>query len=56
VIAQTRPELVRKIVLAGTGPAGGVGISNVGTKLYVLWRIAIRGQTRATPPFQPRMG
>jgi pimeloyl-ACP methyl ester carboxylesterase len=29
VIAQTRPELVRKIVLAGTGPAGGTGISNV---------------------------
>jgi pimeloyl-ACP methyl ester carboxylesterase len=33
VIAQTRPELVRKIVLAGTGPAGGVGISNVGAVL-----------------------
>jgi pimeloyl-ACP methyl ester carboxylesterase len=33
VIAQTRPELVRKIVLAGTGPAGGVGISNIGTIL-----------------------
>ncbi len=33
VIAQTRPELVRKIVLAGTGPAGGVGISDVGTIL-----------------------
>jgi pimeloyl-ACP methyl ester carboxylesterase len=30
VIAQTRPELVRKIVLAGTGPAGGAGISDVG--------------------------
>jgi pimeloyl-ACP methyl ester carboxylesterase len=28
-IAQTRPELVRKIVLAGTGPAGGKGIANV---------------------------
>jgi pimeloyl-ACP methyl ester carboxylesterase len=26
MIAQTRPELVRKIVLAGTGPAGGMGI------------------------------
>jgi pimeloyl-ACP methyl ester carboxylesterase len=33
VIAQTRPELVRKIVLAGTGPAGGVGISDVGAIL-----------------------
>jgi pimeloyl-ACP methyl ester carboxylesterase len=33
VIAQTRPELVRKIVLAGTGPAGGVGISDIGAVL-----------------------
>jgi pimeloyl-ACP methyl ester carboxylesterase len=32
-IAQTRPELVRKIVLAGTGPAGGVGISDIGAVL-----------------------
>jgi len=29
VIARTEPELVRKIVLAGTGPAGGVGIDKV---------------------------
>jgi pimeloyl-ACP methyl ester carboxylesterase len=33
VIAQTRPDLVRKIVLAGTGPAGGTGISDVGAVL-----------------------
>jgi pimeloyl-ACP methyl ester carboxylesterase len=33
VIAQTRPDLVRKIVLAGTGPAGGVGISDIGAVL-----------------------
>jgi len=33
VIAQTRPELVRKIVLAGTGPAGAKGISDVGSIL-----------------------
>jgi pimeloyl-ACP methyl ester carboxylesterase len=33
VIAETRPELVRRIVLAGTGPAGGVGISDVGAVL-----------------------
>jgi len=32
-IAQTRPALIRKIVLAGTGPAGGVGISDVGAIL-----------------------
>jgi pimeloyl-ACP methyl ester carboxylesterase len=33
VIAEKRPDLVRKIVLAGTGPAGGTGISNVGAVL-----------------------
>jgi pimeloyl-ACP methyl ester carboxylesterase len=33
VIAETRPELVRKIILAGTGPAGGAGISDVGAVL-----------------------
>jgi len=29
VIAQKEPQLVRRIVLAGTGPAGGVGIDKV---------------------------
>lgn len=29
VIAQQEPQLVRKIILAGTGPAGGVGIGKV---------------------------
>jgi pimeloyl-ACP methyl ester carboxylesterase len=29
VIAQQQPDLVRKIILAGTGPAGGEGIRNV---------------------------
>jgi pimeloyl-ACP methyl ester carboxylesterase len=29
VIAQTEPQLVRKIILAGTGPAGGEGIDKV---------------------------
>jgi len=33
VIAQQQPGLVRKIVLAGTGPAGGVGITDVNTIL-----------------------
>jgi pimeloyl-ACP methyl ester carboxylesterase len=32
-VAQLRPNLVRKIVLAGTGPAGGAGISDVGAVL-----------------------
>ena len=29
VIAQDEPQLVRKLILAGTGPAGGEGINNV---------------------------
>ena len=29
VIAQDEPQLVRKLILAGTGPAGGQGIKNV---------------------------
>ena len=33
VIAQEEPDLVRKIILAGTGPAGGEGIANVGALL-----------------------
>ena len=35
VIAQQEPALVRKLILAGTGPAGGEGIVNV-TKLTYL--------------------
>jgi pimeloyl-ACP methyl ester carboxylesterase len=35
VIAQQEPALIRKIILAGTGPAGGEGIVNV-TKLSYL--------------------
>jgi pimeloyl-ACP methyl ester carboxylesterase len=35
VIAEKEPALVRKIILAGTGPAGGEGIENV-TKLSYL--------------------
>src|SRR3954463_9462509 len=34
VIAQQQPGLVRKIILAGTGPAGGDGIVNVGAVLH----------------------
>jgi pimeloyl-ACP methyl ester carboxylesterase len=33
VIAQQQPSLVRKIILAGTGPAGGEGIVNVAAVL-----------------------
>jgi len=35
VIALEEPELVRKIILAGTGPAGGVGIDKV-TRITIL--------------------
>jgi pimeloyl-ACP methyl ester carboxylesterase len=35
VIAQSEPQLVRKMIIAGTGPAGGEGIKNV-TKLSHL--------------------
>ena len=35
LIAQDEPEVVRKVILAGTGPAGGEGIKNV-TKLSHL--------------------
>ena len=34
VIAQTEPHLVRKIILAGTGPAGGEGIDKL-TSLFI---------------------
>lgn len=33
VIAEQQPGLVRKIILAGTGPAGGEGIANIGAVL-----------------------
>ncbi len=43
------PELVRKLILAGTGPAGGTGIRNVGR---VSWPLIIKGMlTRRDPKF-----
>jgi len=33
VIAQEQPDLVRKLIIAGSGPAGGEGISNMGAVL-----------------------
>ncbi len=35
IIAQTEPQLVRKLVLAGTGPAGGEGIDKVTAITYL---------------------
>lgn len=40
VIAEEEPKLVRKIILAGTGPAGGVGIDKV---TRVTFRAMIEG-------------
>ena len=34
-IAQMEPRLVRKMIITGTGPAGGVGISNVARVTYL---------------------
>ena len=33
VVAQVQPDLVRKVIIAGSAPAGGEGISNVGAVL-----------------------
>ncbi len=33
VVAQEQPDLVRKLIIAGSGPAGGQGISNMGAVL-----------------------
>ncbi len=43
------PELIRKLILTGTGPAGGVGIKKVGR---VSWPLIIKGLlTRRDPKF-----
>ena len=39
-IALKAPELVRRLILAGTGPAGGTGIDKVGA---VSWPLMIKG-------------
>lgn len=41
MIAQEQPQLVRKIILAGTGPAGGTGIDKVTS-------VTIRDMVKAT--------
>jgi pimeloyl-ACP methyl ester carboxylesterase len=45
VIAQEEPQLVRKIILAGTGPAGGIGIDKV-------TRVTIRDAIKAILTFR----
>ena len=49
VIAQDQPEFVRRLILAGTGPAGGEGIKNV-TRISNL--DTIRGLFTFTDPKQ----
>jgi pimeloyl-ACP methyl ester carboxylesterase len=49
VIAQDQPEFVRRLILAGTGPAGGEGIKNV-TRVSNL--DTIRGLLTFTDPKQ----
>lgn len=39
-IVQKEPDLIRKLILAGTGPAGGEGIEQVGR---VSWPLIIKG-------------
>ena len=46
-VALKAPGLLRKLILTGTGPAGGVGIDKVGA---VSWPLIIKGLlTFATP-------
>jgi pimeloyl-ACP methyl ester carboxylesterase len=40
VIANDRPELVRRLILAGTGPAGGKGTSDLGAILQAAFQNA----------------
>lgn len=47
VIAQTRPDLVRRMILAGTAPTGGEGISNMGAVLQGA--VARAGAEKKTP-------
>jgi pimeloyl-ACP methyl ester carboxylesterase len=46
-IALKAPDLVRKIILTGTGPAGGVGIEKVGA---VSWPLILKGMLTIRDP------
>lgn len=46
-LALREPDLIRKVILTGTGPAGGVGISKVGA---VSWPLIIKGLLTFTDP------
>ncbi len=48
-VVRQAPDLVRKMILAGTGPAGGTGIDKVGR---VSWPLIIKGMlTRRDPKY-----
>lgn len=42
-----RSDLIRRVILTGTGPAGGEGIAKVGS---VSWPLILRGMLTATDP------
>lgn len=45
VVAQEQPDLVRKIIIAGSGPAGGEGFANMGALLqHALGKAAASGK------------
>lgn len=46
-IAIKAPELVRRLILTGTGPAGGTGIKNVGA---IAWPLMIKGLLHLRDP------
>ena len=46
-IVQKEPDLIRKLILAGTGPAGGEGIEQVGP---VSWPLIIKGMLTFRDP------
>ncbi|HEX7856780.1 MAG TPA: alpha/beta hydrolase [Sphingobium sp.] len=46
-IARLEPDLVRKLILTGTGPAGGKGIEKVGS---VSWPLIIKGMLTFRDP------
>ncbi|MEU2339571.1 alpha/beta hydrolase [Streptomyces sp. NPDC013172] len=51
VVVEREPQLVRKLILTGTGPAGGEGIKNV----TWTWRSSATSSTPTTrPPPNPR--
>ena len=55
VIAEAQPDLVRKIILAGTGRAGGKGIDKVTWLTYLdVARGAVSSATRSTTCSSPR--